>query len=54
MVSAINEVGHSLGLRTIAEYAEDEAIVAELRRLGVDYAQGFGVARPAPLGELRL
>jgi diguanylate cyclase (GGDEF)-like protein/PAS domain S-box-containing protein len=52
MVSAINEVGHSLGLRTIAEYAEDDAIVAELRRLGVDYAQGFGVARPAPLDEL--
>jgi diguanylate cyclase (GGDEF)-like protein/PAS domain S-box-containing protein len=54
MVSAINEVGQSMGLRTIAEYAEDEAIVAELRRLGVDYAQGFGIARPAPLDDLRL
>jgi diguanylate cyclase (GGDEF)-like protein/PAS domain S-box-containing protein len=49
MVSAINEVGQSMGLRTIAEYAESEAIVQELRRLAVDYAQGYGVSKPRPL-----
>ena len=54
MVSAINEVGQSMGLRTIAEYAESEAIVEELRRLAVDFAQGYGVAKPRPLRLLSL
>jgi diguanylate cyclase (GGDEF)-like protein/PAS domain S-box-containing protein len=54
MVSAINEVGQSMGLRTIAEYAESEAIVQELRRLAVDYAQGYGVSKPRPLRRLSL
>ncbi|MCG6868045.1 MAG: EAL domain-containing protein [Gammaproteobacteria bacterium] len=54
MVSAINEVGQSMGLRTIAEYAESEGIVRELRRLAVDYAQGYGVAKPKPLRLLKL
>ncbi|MCB9730311.1 MAG: EAL domain-containing protein [Deltaproteobacteria bacterium] len=49
MVSAINDVGHEMSLRTVAEYAETEAIVEQLRRLGVDYAQGFAVGRPVPL-----
>jgi len=54
MVSAINEVGQSMGLQTIAEYAESESIVRELSRLAVDYAQGYGVARPKPLRLLKL
>ncbi|MEZ4266483.1 MAG: EAL domain-containing protein [Myxococcota bacterium] len=49
MVSAINDVGHEMSLRTVAEYAETEAIVEQLRRMGVDYAQGFAVGRPVPL-----
>ncbi|HHB12768.1 MAG TPA: EAL domain-containing protein [Chromatiales bacterium] len=49
MVSAINEVGQAMGLRTIAEYAENEAIIRELDRLAVDYVQGYGVAPPRPL-----
>jgi EAL domain-containing protein (putative c-di-GMP-specific phosphodiesterase class I) len=49
MVSAINEVGQAMGLRTIAEYAENASIIRELERLAVDYAQGYGVAPPKPL-----
>jgi diguanylate cyclase (GGDEF)-like protein/PAS domain S-box-containing protein len=49
MVRSINEIGHLTGKKTIAEYAENEEIVALLRALGVDYAQGFGVARPERL-----
>ncbi len=49
MVSAINEVGQAMRLRTIAEYAENASILRELERLAVDYAQGFGVAPPKPL-----
>ena len=49
MVEAINRIGHLLGKRTVAEYAENEAIIAKLRALGVDFAQGYGVCRPKPL-----
>lgn len=49
LVAAINEVGHVLNIVTIAECAENEEIVAELRRLGIDYAQGFALGRPIPL-----
>ena len=49
MVGSINEIGHLMGLRTIAEFVEDAEILAELRLLGVDAAQGYGLAPPAPL-----
>jgi EAL domain-containing protein (putative c-di-GMP-specific phosphodiesterase class I) len=48
-LKAINSVCHRLGLRTIAEFVEDEATLAAVRRAGVDYVQGFGIARPEPL-----
>ncbi len=49
MVDAINRVGHVMGLATIAEYVENDAILQKLRGLGVDYAQGFGIAEPRPM-----
>ncbi|MCG6975723.1 MAG: EAL domain-containing protein [Acidiferrobacterales bacterium] len=49
IVQAINEVGHVAGLNTIAEFVEDKALIPELKHLGVDYAQGYGIARPMPL-----
>ncbi|QKT03884.1 EAL domain-containing protein [Ectothiorhodospiraceae bacterium 2226] len=52
MVRSINEVGHIMGLRTIAEFAENDAVIAALREIGVDYAQGYGIARPCPLNQL--
>jgi diguanylate cyclase (GGDEF)-like protein/PAS domain S-box-containing protein len=47
MVKAINEVGHVMGIKTVAEYVEDEATLAAIRELGLDYAQGYalGTAR---------
>jgi len=48
MVEAINQIGHVMGKRTIAEYVEHEGILERLRELGVDYAQGFGIAMPKP------
>ncbi len=52
LVSNINAVGHLLGKRTIAEFAEDDHTIARLRELGVDYAQGYGLHRPEPLKDL--
>ena len=52
MVEAINSVGHVMQIRTIAEFVENEEILAVLRTLGVDYAQGYGIAQPQPFLEL--
>jgi diguanylate cyclase (GGDEF)-like protein/PAS domain S-box-containing protein len=49
MVQAINSVGHAMNLKTIAEFVESDAIMQELKRIGVDYAQGYGIGRPAAL-----
>jgi diguanylate cyclase (GGDEF)-like protein/PAS domain S-box-containing protein len=49
MVESINQVGHVLGIRTIAESVETESAVERLRRIGVDFVQGNFVGRPVPL-----
>ncbi len=46
MVRSINEIGHLTGKRTIAEFAENQEIIDMLRGIGVDYAQGYGIATP--------
>ena len=51
MVTAINQMGHTLGIQTIAEHVSDAAIADSLRALGVDYAQGYSMGRPLPLAE---
>lgn len=54
MVEMINHIGHVMGKRTIAEFVESQAILEELKKIGVDYAQGYGVAQPLPLPEVML
>lgn len=53
MVRSINEVGHVMDKKTIAEFVENEEIFAVLKRLGVDYAQGYGIGKPMPLAKLK-
>ena len=48
MVEMINRLGHAMGTRTVGEYAETMAIVEALRQCGVDFAQGYALAYPAP------
>ncbi|MBT8143479.1 MAG: EAL domain-containing protein [Gammaproteobacteria bacterium] len=48
-VRSINEIGHVMGKLTVAEFVEDSNTLQILRQLGVDYAQGFHISRPAPL-----
>ena len=48
MVEMINRIGQVMGKRTIAEFAESAEIIEALRAMGVDYAQGYAVARPRP------
>jgi len=54
MVKSINDIGHVMGKLTIAEFVEDAAILEEVKSLGIDFAQGYGIARPKPLDDLRL
>ena len=49
LATALNEVGHVLGLKTIGVQVNGPAALACLRRIGVDYGQGFGIGRPEPL-----
>lgn len=51
MVKAINQVGHIMGLKTIAEFVEHDDIARVLRKLGVDYVQGYGIGMPIPFEE---
>lgn len=50
MVRSINDIGHVMGKKTVAEFVENDAILMLLREIGVDYAQGFGIGRPKPMG----
>jgi EAL domain-containing protein (putative c-di-GMP-specific phosphodiesterase class I) len=52
VLKAINDLGHLLGKQTIAEFVESDAVLQKLREIGVDYAQGFGVAVPQPLEKI--
>ena len=51
IVEAVNRIGHILGLKTVAEYVEDEESLERLRAIGVDYAQGYFIAKPSALLE---
>ncbi len=50
MVEAINSIGHVMGKQTIAEFVDGERVIRMLREMGVDFAQGYGVAKPRPFG----
>jgi diguanylate cyclase (GGDEF)-like protein len=51
IVAAINQLGHVMGIQTIAECAETTPVIERLKHMGVDYAQGYGVSSPRPLEE---
>ncbi len=48
MVEAINNIAHVMGFETIAEHVEDKTLLQALRHMGVDLAQGYGIAKPRP------
>ncbi|MDH5369561.1 MAG: EAL domain-containing protein [Gammaproteobacteria bacterium] len=54
MVESIIHIGHSMGLKTIAEYVENEYILELLRQLDIDYVQGYGIAKPVPLDDIKI
>ena len=51
-IRAIVGLAKGMGIETVAEFVESEAIAREVRRLGVSYAQGYAYGKPEPLSEL--
>ena len=51
MVRAIHRVGESMNIATVAEFVENQAIVDELVRIGVNYAQGYHIGKPLPVAQ---
>jgi len=52
LVKAINFIAKELGIKTVAEFVEEEKLAELLYILGMDYLQGFYLAKPMPLEEL--
>ncbi len=52
MVEAINNVGHIMNIQTIAESVENDEILELLKKMGVDFAQGYGISEPKPFYEV--
>ena len=53
IVTSIIELAHALGLKVIAEGAEDDDTIDRLAELGCDFVQGYGLTRPLPPDGLR-
>jgi diguanylate cyclase (GGDEF)-like protein len=54
MVQAIAQLAATMSIETVAEYVETEELITRVAALGIDYAQGFAVAKPVPLEETLL
>ena len=52
IVEAINQIGQVMGIQTIAEFVENDAILEKVKALGVNYAQGYSIAEPCSLTAL--
>lgn len=52
VVRSINELGHFLGKRTIAEHVEKVSTLEKIKEIGVDFVQGYGIEGPRPLDEI--
>jgi EAL domain-containing protein (putative c-di-GMP-specific phosphodiesterase class I) len=51
LISAAVNIARRMGIQTIAEFVGSDEVVDVLRKLGVDYGQGFHLGRPAPLAD---
>jgi len=49
VVKSINDIGHVMGKKTIAEFVENDLILDKLREIGVDFFQGYRIGRPEPI-----
>ena len=46
IVDSINCIANMMGMKTIAEFVENDRILTILEKIGIDYAQGYGIGKP--------
>jgi diguanylate cyclase (GGDEF)-like protein/PAS domain S-box-containing protein len=52
MVESVNNIGHIMGIQTVAEFVENEAVLKKVRQLHIDFAQGYHVGMPVSLKDM--
>ena len=52
MVKSINEISHAMQKKTIAEHVESEKVIQKLKKLKLDFAQGYAISRPLPIDQI--
>ncbi len=53
LAEGMHHLVHQMGIKTIAEYVESESILALIDEIGIDYAQGYFVGKPAPVDDIK-
>lgn len=53
-IKGINQIARRLSIKTIAELVETRETLAKLNEIGINYAQGFGIAKPCPLDAIKV
>ena len=53
LVKAVNDISHSLDKHSVAEYVESKEIFDALKDIGIDYGQGYFIAKPLPINLLK-
>lgn len=54
IVKSIHDVCRTMGIETVAEFVESQAIIDKLNEIGIDYAQGYAIGYPKPLQQFSL
>ncbi len=49
MIESINNMAHLLGIKTVAEFVDSEAVIQELKKIGLDYCQGYYLSEPVAM-----
>ncbi|TMO55147.1 EAL domain-containing protein [Pseudoalteromonas phenolica] len=53
LVKAVNDISHSLDKHSVAEYVESKDIFDALKEIGIDFGQGYFIAKPMPINQLK-
>jgi diguanylate cyclase (GGDEF)-like protein/PAS domain S-box-containing protein len=53
IITAVDQIGRSVGIFTVAKHVGSERVLERLRELGIGYAQGHALMPPAPLTDMR-
>ena len=54
IIQSFHQVAQVMGIATIAEFVDTESKLVQLKSLGIDYAQGYWIAKPQPFPKLQL